>query len=125
LRGRLDVQRQFTILAVSPQKLACRYDDLSADIPLNQIMRSAVNLLSRLARAPGNQRRLAELASAFADVSVVPINQLPWDRVILDRTNIAWAGVLKFARLFLGQRFQTTSSGAVQCPSSEFLRQRV
>jgi 5-methylcytosine-specific restriction enzyme subunit McrC len=111
LRGRLDVQRQFTVLAVSPQKLACRYEDLSPDIAVNQIMRAAVKLLSRIARAPGNQRRLAELALAFADVSGVPINQLPWDRVILDRTNIAWATLLKFAKLLLGQRFQTTNSG--------------
>jgi 5-methylcytosine-specific restriction enzyme subunit McrC len=114
LRERLDVQRQFTILAVSPQKLACRYEDLSPDIPLNQIMRAAVNFLLRIARASGNQRRLAELSFAFADVSVVPINQLPWDRVILDRTNIAWATLLKFARLLLGQRFQTTSTGGEQ-----------
>ena len=111
LRGRLDVQRQFTILAVSPQKLACRYDDISADIPLNQIMRAAVDLLSRIARASRNQRRLAELSFAFVDVSVVPINKLPWDWVILDRTNIAWATLLKFARLLLGRRFQTTSTG--------------
>jgi 5-methylcytosine-specific restriction enzyme subunit McrC len=111
LRGRLDVQRQFTLLAVSPQKLACRYEDLSPDIALNQIMRAAVNLLSRLARAPGNQRRLAELAFAFAEVSVIPINQLRWDRVVLDRTNAAWATLVKFARLLVGQRFQTTSTG--------------
>lgn len=25
-RGKLDVKRQFTVLAASPQKLACRYD---------------------------------------------------------------------------------------------------
>jgi 5-methylcytosine-specific restriction enzyme subunit McrC len=74
-------------------------------------MRAAVDLLSRIARAPGNQRRLAELTFAFADVSVIPINQLPWDRVILDRTNMAWTTLLKFAKLLLSQRFQTTSTG--------------
>lgn len=111
LRGRLDVQRQFTVLAVSPQKLACRYEELSPDIALNQIMRAAVNRLLSIARAPENQRRLPELSFAFADVSVVPTNQLPWDRVILDRTNIAWATLLNFAKLLLGQRFQTTSTG--------------
>lgn len=39
LRGRLDVTRQFSTLAVSPQKLACRFDGLSPDIALNQVMR--------------------------------------------------------------------------------------
>lgn len=33
LRGRLNAIRQFTTLAASPQRLACRYDVLSPDIP--------------------------------------------------------------------------------------------
>jgi 5-methylcytosine-specific restriction enzyme subunit McrC len=112
LRGRLDVKRQFTVLAVSPQKLACRYENLSSDIALNQIVKAAVNLVSTIARTPENQRRLAELSFAFSEVSVIPITQLPWDRVILDRTNICWAALLQFAKLLLGKRFQTTSTGA-------------
>ena len=89
MRGRLDVRRQFTVLASSPQRLACRYEELSPDIALNQIMRAALARLSGLARAPENQRRLRELALAFADVAVVSVNRLPWDRVALDRTNSA------------------------------------
>ncbi len=111
LRGRLDVKRQFTVLVSTPQKLACRYEDFSADIPLNQIMKAAVTRLLSIARAAENQRRLAELASAFADVSVVPTAALPWDGVVLDRTNSAWATLLNLAKLLLGERFQTTSSG--------------
>ena len=37
LRGRLDMTRQFSTLAVSPQKLACRFDARSPDIALNQV----------------------------------------------------------------------------------------
>jgi 5-methylcytosine-specific restriction enzyme subunit McrC len=111
LRGRLDVQRQFTVLAARPQKLACRYDELSADIPLNQIMRAAVTRLGFLTRASENQRRLTELAFAFDELSSIPVNQLPWDLVVLDRTNAMWASLLRFVELLLGRRFQTTSSG--------------
>jgi 5-methylcytosine-specific restriction enzyme subunit McrC len=39
LRGRNDVERQFSILAASPHRVASRYDELSADIPLNQILK--------------------------------------------------------------------------------------
>ena len=63
LRGRLDVTRQFSTLAVSPQKLACRFDALSPDIALNQVMRAAIGKLSRLSQAPDNQRNFASLAS--------------------------------------------------------------
>jgi 5-methylcytosine-specific restriction enzyme subunit McrC len=112
LRGRLDVQRQFTLLVASPQRLACRYDDLSADIALNQIMKAAVTRLHQIARASETQRRLSELALVFADVSAVPVRALPWNEVILDRTNSTWASLLALARLLLGDRFQTTSTGA-------------
>ena len=71
LRGRLDVTRQFSTLAVSPQKLACRFDSRSPDIALNQVMRAAITKLSRLAQAPDNQRALRELSFAYADISEV------------------------------------------------------
>ncbi|NBB40117.1 McrC family protein [Sphingobium xenophagum] len=111
LRGRLDVTRQFTTLAVEPSRLACRYDALTPDIALNRIMKAAVMRLSRIARTTDNQRRLRELAFAYADIAEVPLSALHWDNVVLDRTNGRWRELLNLARLLLGERFQTTSAG--------------
>lgn len=113
LRGRLDVTRQFSTLAVSPQKLACRFDALSPDIALNQVMRAAIGKLSRLAQAPDNQRALRELSFAYADVSEVTPSALRWDLIVLDRTNTRWRELLSLARLFLGDRHQQTSAGTI------------
>jgi 5-methylcytosine-specific restriction enzyme subunit McrC len=112
LRGRLDVTRQFTTLAATPQTLACRYDDLSPDIALNQIMKSAVKRLTQVAHSSENQRMLRELAFAYADIADVSIPVLRWDQVVLDRTNQRWCELLSLAKLLLGERFQTTTSGA-------------
>jgi 5-methylcytosine-specific restriction enzyme subunit McrC len=111
LRGRLDVTRQFTVLAANPSRLACRYDALSPDIALNRIMKAAVTRLSRIARSADNQRRLRELAFAYADIAEVAIPALRWDDVVLDRTNERWRQLFNLARLLLGDRFQTTSAG--------------
>jgi 5-methylcytosine-specific restriction enzyme subunit McrC len=111
IRGRLDVIRQFTVLAVAPQKLACRYHELSADIAINQILKAAISLLRRVSRTSENQRRLAELEFAFADISAIPRAILRWDQVVLDRTNIPYHDLLRLAELLLGNRFQTTSAG--------------
>lgn len=113
LRGRLDVTRQFSTLAVSPQKLACRFDALSPDIALNQVMRAAVSKLSRLTSAPDNQRSLRELTFVYADVADVPPVALRWDRIVLDRTNRRWRDLLSLARLFLSDRHQQTSAGTI------------
>lgn len=112
LRGRLDATRQFTTLVASPQRLACRFDDLSSDIALNRIMKAVVAKLSRLSRTAENQRLLRELAFAYADVSSLPPSALRFDDVVLDRTNARWRDLVELARLLLGNRFQTTSGGA-------------
>lgn len=111
LRGRLNVTRQFTALGVEPSLLACRFDALTPDIALNRIMKAAVTRLSRIARTTNNQRRLRELAFAYADIADVPVSALRWDEVTLDRTNARWRELLNLARLLLGERFQTTSAG--------------
>ena len=113
LRGRLDITRQFSTLAVSPQKLACRFDALSPNIALNQVMRAAVSKLSRIAAAPDNQRVLRELSFVYADVTDIPPRALLWDQVVLDRTNRRWRDLVSLARLFLSDRHQQTSAGTV------------
>ena len=112
LRGRLDVTRQFSTLAVSPHKLACLFDARSPDTALNQVMRAAIKL-SRLAQAPDNQRALRELSFAYADISEVSPGALRWDLIVLDRTNTRWRELLSLARLFLSDRHQQTSAGPI------------
>ena len=113
LRGRLDLKRQFSTLAVSPQKLACRFDARSPDIALNQVMRAAIGKLSRVAQAPDNQRALRELSFAYADISEVSPGALRWDLIVLDRTNTRWRELLSLARLLLDDRHQRTSAGPI------------
>lgn len=112
MRGRLDVTRQFTTLIARPDRLACRFDDQSPDILLNQIMKTTVDRLIRVSVSTENQRRLRELAFFYADIRSVPPSALEWDCLILDRTNSRWRELVELARLLLGERFQTTSSGA-------------
>lgn len=112
LRGRLDVQRQFTALAASPQRLACRYDALSSDIALNQVMKAAIARLARVARSSANQRRLRELDYHYAEIASVPVRALRWDMIVLDRTNSRWRALRDLARLLLTGDYQTTSHGS-------------
>ena len=112
LRGRLDAARQFTTLIATPQKLACRYDTLSENMPLNQIIKAAVIRLVRVARSIETQQRLREMVTAYSEVSDVPVPALRWDLVIIDRTNARWKEIIDLAQLLLGDRFQTTSAGA-------------
>lgn len=112
LRGSMDIVRQFTSHAVNPSKLACRFDELSRDIALNQIMKAALSRLLRVSGSVRNQRRLKELSFNYADISDVSPEQLNWGGVKLDRTNRRWGTLLELARLLLSERFQTSTQGA-------------
>lgn len=111
LRGRLDVRRQFTVHAVRPDRLACRYDALSGDTPLMQLMKACVLRLLPLARRTGTRRLLDELRILLADVSDVPLAKLP-KKIQIDRTTSRWRSLLDLARLLLGKRWQDTRTAA-------------
>jgi 5-methylcytosine-specific restriction enzyme subunit McrC len=108
LRGRLDVVRQFTVNAVRPDRLACRFDVLSSDIPLLQIMKACVVNLRAFARSTDTIRRLDELRFVLADISDLPVTILPWQMVRIDRTNRRWETLYSLAKLFLKREWQAT-----------------
>jgi 5-methylcytosine-specific restriction enzyme subunit McrC len=108
LRGRLDVTRQFTTLAVRPNRLACQFDILSPDTALLQVMKACVIFLIRQARRAETARRLAELRVALADVTDVHPHYLAWDKIAIDRSNRRWRSLLTLAELFLRRDWQAT-----------------
>lgn len=109
LRGRLDVVRQFTRHAVRPDRLACRFDELSEDTPLNRVLKAVVLLLTRVTRSAANARLLAELAARFEFTgnSSRPLEE----PVRLDRTNTAFHDLYRLGRLFLEGEWQGTAAG--------------
>lgn len=108
LRGQLDVRRQFTVHSVRPDRLACRLDELSIDTPLMRIMRGCVIFLIARARTKEAQRLLAELRFLLDGVLDVPVRNLPWTSVYIDRSNRRWKTLYELAKLLLGRDWQST-----------------
>ena len=109
LRGKLNIKDQFTRLAVRPDRLACTFEELSEDTPLNRVMKTAVLLLSRITNSHSNTLLLTELLAHYTNVSTVahPLGEL----VQLDRTNDNFHRLYRFARLFLSGYWQSTTGG--------------
>lgn len=110
LRGKLNTKRQFTHLAVRPDRLACRFDELSEDTPLNRVFKAAVIRLFKLTRSAANTRRLAELTARFEFVhdTTDPLRE----PVQLDRNNTAFHDLYRLARRFLEGHWQSTTRGS-------------
>ena len=112
LRGKLNVHRQATHLISHPGKLACRFDELSENTPLNRVLKATVRSLLKFSNSSENTRNLHVLSLLFDSVSNVshPLKE----RVILNRTNTEFHDLYRWAQLFLKGIYQSTSSGEVQ-----------
>ena len=109
LRGKLDIISQFTKNAARPDRLACRFDELSVNTPLNRVLKAAVIRLSKTTNSKSNARKLHELAARFEFVGNSP-NPLE-EPVRLDRTNTAFHRLHRLACLFLSGDWQSTTRG--------------
>ena len=109
LRGTLNVKRQFTSLAVRPDLVASRFDELSEDTPLNRMCKAAVTRLAGVTCLLENHRHLMELLARLDNVanSASPLQE----PVMLDRTNTAFHDVYRLAQLFLRGDWQDATSG--------------
>ena len=110
LRGKLDIRRQIVRHVLRSDLIACNFDELSVDTPLNRVLKAAVARLGSISRHAANVRKLAELSARFEFVeeSQDPLRE----PVQLDRTNTPFHGLYFWARLFLAGDWQSTTSGA-------------
>ena len=110
LRGKLDIRRQMVRHIARSDLLACTFDELSVDTPLNRVMKAVVVRLDSITRHGANARRLAELSARleFVGESHDPLRE----PVALDRTNIAFHRLYAWSRLFLSGQWQSTTAGA-------------
>jgi 5-methylcytosine-specific restriction enzyme subunit McrC len=113
LRGRLDVVRQFSTLAASPERLACAWDEFSLDTPLNRVLRAAVDLLARAGFGDAVRMRARTCAGWFEGVTVLTPARARLETPRIDRTNRRLAELLRLARLFLSGARQTARGGGV------------
>ncbi len=112
LRGKLDIRRQLARHSFRADRLACSFDELSVDTPLNRVLKAAVVRLASTTRSAANARKLAELAARFEFVgdSSNPMRE----RVRLDRTNSAYHRLHELACRFLAGDWQSTTSGTTE-----------
>jgi 5-methylcytosine-specific restriction enzyme subunit McrC len=101
LRGRIDFAAQLSQPAVVIP-VACRFDDFTADIIENRILKAAIRRLLRVLGVPAGSRRLLlrELAR-FEEVVDTHVAPEAVDRVVFTRLNRHYAPALRLAALVL------------------------
>ena len=109
VRGKLNIPRQFTRYAGRTDQLACIWDELTQNTPLNRVLKVTVRFLLSMTKSIANRRLLITLLEMYDAVSDSrnPLSE----RVSLDRINTEFHDLYKLAKYFLSHRFQSTTSG--------------
>jgi len=111
VRGRIDVVRQQRENLFKPQRIACRFSELVADIPVNRVLHSALLLISSLATSPPLQQRLRSLRARFAGVATLARHESGPKASELNRMQRRYASAVDLAHLFLDGQFLAPRSG--------------
>lgn len=102
LRGRLLLGEQLRRNVVQPVRFAQRFNDFTADLPENRILKAT---LHRLAGAPlgddALRRRVRRTLSAFAEAPLVAVRPEECERVTYNRLNARYRTPIRLAQLFL------------------------
>lgn len=112
LRGRLSISEQVRQNLARPDRLACVFDEFSENNPLNQALKAALRVLSKVAKTQENQKNIAELMFCFQDADDVFPSSINWERAGTNRLSARYKPVLALARLFIEGKSPDIVSGS-------------
>jgi 5-methylcytosine-specific restriction enzyme subunit McrC len=118
LHGRLDLPAQLREMNVARDRLHSRLEDLTIDVPCNQVPRAVAELVLA-SQFPGENVKagLRQALHPFAEVSAVPLSAASIARAEPDRLTEAYRPLLELSRLLFEGLTPGETSGDVSCPA--------
>tara|TARA_R110002167_G_scaffold51814_3_gene149931 strand:- start:483 stop:1778 length:1296 start_codon:yes stop_codon:yes gene_type:complete len=120
LRGRLLIDQQLKHNLAHRERLHCRFDELSEDIPVNQIIKFTLRLLLPLARSPKARKAVIELRMLFDNISDTAICVQSFDCLNRDRTTVRYDSILEQCRVFIDRMNPDVLAGSAKAFSLLF-----
>lgn len=103
VRGRLHVERQATVHAMRFDRLACRFDELTADNEWNRALHYALHAVRPWIGKGELERRWFELAAALSDIALVPVTAAEIDAYRYDRQVAHYRSAMQWAKWIIKQ----------------------
>lgn len=120
VRGRLLISQQATRNAMRSDRVACRYDELSADNVLNRSVKAALDGVRPWIASTDLGRRWIELSSAFDEVPHVPMRPKDVSSIVLDRQGARYRTALQWAAWILALLSPNLRAGKEKAPGLLF-----
>ena len=116
VRGTIVLHRQFSALANRRDRVACHYDELTADNVWNRAAKVGLRLVYRSIRSLPLQRRWVELMAAFAEVEDIAPAALQLGSIVYDRQVLRYRPVVQWVELFRSLLSPELRGGRRQIP---------
>lgn len=118
LHGRLDVAAQMREPPGRKDRLHCRYEDFTPDVPCNQLVKATAERLMRSSLLEENVRAgLTQALHGFEAVSSVPLDVTAFDAALPAGVNEAYQPLFELCRLLAEGLGPTEAAGSTTCPA--------
>ena len=115
-RGKFDLARSIKEQSLRKKRLVCTYDEFSVDFPMNQILRSTVELLLRSQLSAARKKELRKLMVYFGEVSSIDLYSVNWN-MRFHRNNQSYRMLIAVCHLIFKGLLQTEEEGPVRMMS--------
>jgi len=114
VRGRIDLIRQQRENLFKPHRLACEFNELTANIPMNRLLHTALLVVTRLCSSPELHRHLNALRHRFAGIGTLSSTDTAPTAQDLNRLQQRYAAVVALAHHFLNGQYLDARAGKNQ-----------
>lgn len=125
VRGTVHLARQLGVNMNRPDRVACRFDELTADNPWNQILKAGLRAVRPWIKRGDLARRWVELRANFEDVEDVPCGVREIDRLVFDRQAVRYREAITWVRSILLVLSPDLRAGSSDAPGLLFDMERI
>jgi len=120
VRGQIDIVRQLRENLLKPQRLACKFNELVADIPVNRLLRTALLCMVNLTNAPVLRQQIQSMRMRFNGIGTIQQGEHLPRTDDLNRMQRRYTSVVELARLFIQGQYLDARAGQQQVYSLLF-----
>jgi 5-methylcytosine-specific restriction enzyme subunit McrC len=120
VRGRIDLIRQHRENLFKPQRLACRFNELVVDIPVNRLLHTALLCMTPLASSPMLRQQIQSMRMRFGGIGTIRQGDHLPRASDLSRMQRRYTNVVELARLFIDGQYLDARAGQQQVYSLLF-----
>lgn len=120
VRGRIDLNRQFSLNANRPDRLTCHFDELTADNVWNRTLKKAIRCTRSWIRRADLHRRWVELMGVLDGVDDSKVTSAAIENLQFDRQAGRYRSAIDWARWIIALLAPSLRAGGHQAPALLF-----